>query len=32
MSLRLSGKEVDEVILADQENFQKLDAVKKSVS
>jgi len=28
----MSGKEVDEVILADQENFQKLDAVKKSVS
>jgi len=28
----MNGKEVDEVILADQENFQKLDAVKKSVS
>jgi hypothetical protein len=25
------GHEVDEVILANQENFQKLDAVKKSV-
>jgi hypothetical protein len=32
MSLRMSGKEVDELILADQENFQKLDTVKKSVS